>query len=435
MVKTAALVTVRTGSSRLPGKVLLPVYENKTALDVLIERVKKTGLEVIICTSEDPSDQILDISAQKNNVKIFRGNLKHKIKRWESCFRTFNLEAALLVDGDDLLYDGGTGMKALNHLISNNLDMVKQPENIVCGLFTYAISKSGIEKLLAVSENHPDTDVITEFIDMAGLNQAYVPLEEWQKDKAFRLTLDYPEDLLFFRELFKQISYLADGKDVIGFLDKKPEIAAINLFRQNDFIQNQQRFNTKIRKGMTRFEAEDLQGERVLLTKLAENHLEDMHEYLSMPEFFRHMEYSHHRTMDETRDYFNKLMAKVEQGAIYWAIVLKENNKMIGSLGVRNIDSEEMSGEFGIGISPSYWDSGISAEVQRICLSHCFNVVGLKSVWAVTSVEHQHALNSLKRLGFKEEKLLPAYYRKYDGRVYDAYKYVLKSGDFLSHSS
>jgi len=78
--KNNVLVTVRTKSSRLPEKCLLP-FGNQCVLEHVIERCKLYKLEPIICTSIDPSDdRIVDI-AKKYKVNYFRGSVVNKLLR------------------------------------------------------------------------------------------------------------------------------------------------------------------------------------------------------------------------------------------------------------------------------------------------------------------------------------------------------------------
>ena len=62
--------------------------------------------------------------------------------------------------------------------------------------------------------------------------------EKYQKNKEIRLTLDYEKDLLFFRELYKHISILETGDNIIKFILEHPEIANINYQCQQDFLEN-----------------------------------------------------------------------------------------------------------------------------------------------------------------------------------------------------
>jgi spore coat polysaccharide biosynthesis protein SpsF len=250
MVKIAALVTVRNTSSRLPDKAIKTVFKNKRAIEIVIERAKKTGYEVILCTSVDQPDHVFEQIALENNIKIFRGDQKNKIRRWYGCFVKYKLDAALLIDGDDLLYDYNIGKRAIDQLMNEKLELLESPDNIVCGFFTYAISKAGITKLYSSGRVFKDTDVITEFVNISGIKKGYIKLEDWEKDKQLRLTLDYEEDLEMFKTTFLKMDYLAEGKKVVDFYFNNPSISNINLFRQQDFLDNKQKFNQEIRDNL-----------------------------------------------------------------------------------------------------------------------------------------------------------------------------------------
>ena len=100
--------------------------------------------------------------------------------------------------------------------IFNNLDLVLNTKEIVCGLFTYVISRNGICKLFKTAKsNDIDTDVPSMFMEIADLNKEYVSLSESEKNKNIRLTLDYEDDLQFFRKLFQNIGILVTGNDII----------------------------------------------------------------------------------------------------------------------------------------------------------------------------------------------------------------------------
>jgi spore coat polysaccharide biosynthesis protein SpsF len=246
MVNIAALVTVRNSSTRLPGKALEQITPDKKAIEIIIERAKLTGYEVIICTSTDQTDDVFEGVASANQVNIYRGNLHNKLTRWYDCINLNTFDYVLLIDGDDLLYDYNIGHRAINQLINSGLEMVSHPSDIVCGYFTYAISRMGAIKLYNASKTYTDTDVITEFINMSDIIINDINLYDWERNKKLRLTLDYPEDLVMFRKFFQYNDYQIDGKEVVKFFENHPEIAEINYFRQSEFLINQQNFNQRI---------------------------------------------------------------------------------------------------------------------------------------------------------------------------------------------
>ncbi len=248
MMHDFAVVTVRNSSTRLPNKAILEIAPQLKSIEAVIERAKRTHLPVVLATSTDDSDDIFEEIASKNKIQIFRGALLNKIKRWKDCFDQFQINNALLIDGDDLLYDYDIGIRAINKLHHTDALMIKHPEDIICGYFTYAIKNEGMNTLydFAKQEN-TNTDVITEFIKQSGITVDILELTHWEREKSFRLTLDYEEDLLFFIELIKQVGIGAEGKTITNFLDAHPEIVNINLHRQNDWAMNQKKFNEEVK--------------------------------------------------------------------------------------------------------------------------------------------------------------------------------------------
>ncbi len=247
-MNNAAIVTVRNSSTRLPNKAIMSVKKELRAIDIVINRAKNTGFPVILATSTAKEDDIFKEIAIKNNVKIFRGALLNKIKRWFDCFEKFGIQNALLVDGDDLAYNYDIGKRAILQLNKRSVNLITHPKDIVTGFFTYAISKEGIDKLYSIAKSEKiNTDVITRFIEKANLTSNLVSLKKFEKNENVRLTLDYEEDLEFFKKLYMEIDILASGKEIIEFLDKHNEIIKINYHRQKEFLENQAKFNASIK--------------------------------------------------------------------------------------------------------------------------------------------------------------------------------------------
>jgi len=126
--------------------------------------------------------------------------------------------------------------------------MILNPPNIVTGFFTYAIKKSGMKKMYdIVNDENENTDVITRFIEKANLITEFVKLNDIECNENIRLTLDYEEDLQFFRKLYENVDILENGSNVIKFLSENKEILNINFYRQKDFLENQAKFNEGIK--------------------------------------------------------------------------------------------------------------------------------------------------------------------------------------------
>jgi len=62
-----AFITVRSRSTRLPDKCLLP-FGDKNVLEHVIRRAKHFGLEPVVCTTNDPSDDRVVKIAQREGA-------------------------------------------------------------------------------------------------------------------------------------------------------------------------------------------------------------------------------------------------------------------------------------------------------------------------------------------------------------------------------
>lgn len=122
------LVTVRTSSSRLPGKCLLP-FGDATVLDHIIRRAVAFGIDPVVCTSTDPSDDAIEGIALAQGVKCFRGSLQNKLKRWSDCAAHFDLQAFHTVDADDPFFDGDEIKRSMRLLAEGGYDMVCPTES------------------------------------------------------------------------------------------------------------------------------------------------------------------------------------------------------------------------------------------------------------------------------------------------------------------
>lgn len=245
----AAIVSIRSTSSRRPRKCFAKIAPQLSMTQVILRRASKMNPDlVILATSDDPSDDELVEHVNSEDVEVFRGALKNKIKRWHDCFNHFKIDQAIMVDGDDPTFDYEVGRRGLNQLSQTDADMVSSCTTMIPGLFTHGFHKNGIEKLLKFAPTRDiDTDVITKFVEAAKLNRHFIsplPLEKGNPD--VRLTVDYEEDIDFYRQLYNRVNYLDPSSQIIKEA-LKSKLNKINWFRNQEFLDNQRSFNASVR--------------------------------------------------------------------------------------------------------------------------------------------------------------------------------------------
>ena len=80
-MRLRVILQARMSSSRLIGKVLLPVAGVPLAVLCAL-RIMRDGLDLVLVTSEEESDDVLADEAARYNIKIFRGSLNDVLSRF-----------------------------------------------------------------------------------------------------------------------------------------------------------------------------------------------------------------------------------------------------------------------------------------------------------------------------------------------------------------
>lgn len=105
-MKIAATIQARMGSSRLPGKVLLPIL-GQPMLALQLERIRQSRLidEVIIATSTEVRDNPIEQLARSVGVQCFRGSEEDVLSRLAGALKAFQVDIHVECMGDSPMPD------------------------------------------------------------------------------------------------------------------------------------------------------------------------------------------------------------------------------------------------------------------------------------------------------------------------------------------
>lgn len=244
-MKLGALVPIRLGSSRLPKKALREIG-GKPAVCHLLDRIfSMEELEpksVIICTTHDPLDDELVGVVEKYGASCYRGDSDDLIKRLYNAMKQFDLDAAVQVDGDDIVaepYYMSLTIKTL--LLNPGVDCVSCG-GLPIGAATKSFTRNAMENVFSkyLTKNN-DTGFGSYFTETSICNHIILPpcCKKHVCDRV-RLTLDYEEDLIFFSALFDEFKNRSDIfhlEDIVELVATDPEIAEINWFLQDEYMK------------------------------------------------------------------------------------------------------------------------------------------------------------------------------------------------------
>ena len=145
-----------------------------------------------------------------------------------------------MIDGDDICFDFMLYKKAMKTKL-NSHDLIRGPEKIITGCFMYIFKISIIKRLKKISKNFSDTEMIEPFIKKLKCKQKTLQVDKLYKSKNIRLTLDYKEDLVFFKKIFQKFSVIESTTKILKFLTNDKDISKINYFREASFLKNQKK--------------------------------------------------------------------------------------------------------------------------------------------------------------------------------------------------
>lgn len=241
----AIFITVRTASKRLPKKCLMDVC-GMMAIERVIDRAKRSKLadEIVLCTTLLSVDNILRDIARDNNLLLCRGSIEDKLMRWNGAAEKYGVEFFVTADGDDLLCDPGLIDLAFEQS-AGGADFIDAPD-APCGAFTYGIRVTALKKVCAI-KNSVKTEMMAPYFTDTGLFRVeHLNVPESLRRPEIRMTLDYKDDLRFFRAVYGhfQGSEFVLG-DVIEYLDAHPEVTAMNGYLHERWAENQ-RANTNM---------------------------------------------------------------------------------------------------------------------------------------------------------------------------------------------
>ena len=236
------LLTVRTGSSRLKNKCLLP-FGNYNFIEHSIKRCLNFNLKPIVCTTSLKKDNLICSIAKKYSVKFFRGSSNNKIKRWYDCAIYFNLNNFHIIDVDDPFFDDKSIKKSINFLKKYDLVFPSKKSRAGGGSEGYSIKVEVLEKILSKLKNNNinnmNIEIVDNFFKKKNINFFILPNAKYETYSDFRVTLDYMEDYFFLNIIRHQLGNFVSRSKINNFLNKNISLKKINFFRNVDWMKKQ----------------------------------------------------------------------------------------------------------------------------------------------------------------------------------------------------
>ena len=238
-MKILTVIQARLSSSRLPGKVLLPII-GEPLLIRMVDRVEKAKLigELVVATSTNSDDDKIENLCNAYNLTCYRGHLTDLLDRHYQAGKKFGADAVVKIPSDCPLIDPVVIDKVLQYYIENsykfdfvsNLHPATYPDGNDVEVMSMTALECAWKEATKPLEREHTTPYFWENPDKFKIGNV-VWETGFDYSTTYRWTIDFEEDYQFIQrvydELYKNNSSFGLN-DILQLLNNRPEIAAIN---------------------------------------------------------------------------------------------------------------------------------------------------------------------------------------------------------------
>ena len=235
--KISFIIQARTGSTRLKDKMLLPFFNQKTILELILEKLldRFDKRQVILATTDNLKDDVLEQTALQYNVSFYRGDENDVLKRFIDCAESYNVNYIIRICADNPFLDMDLLCELIESIDFNIIDYssyrIKETPAIKThfGFFAEYVTLAALKKIKSNTNDKLYLEHVTNFIyanpNIFNIKWKDVP-SAIENNIGIRLTVDTIEDFeackLIYKSLIsdKKLNYL----NIINYINLHPVI-------------------------------------------------------------------------------------------------------------------------------------------------------------------------------------------------------------------
>lgn len=228
------IIQAHFGSTRLPGKVMKKICNREVLLHVYdrCSKVKNVN-KVIIATSINKENDVIEELCKENNIELFRGEESDVLDRYYMCSKQYEPDFIVRVTSDCPLLEPKLIDYWLENAMKDKVEFVEEEKELFTG---FGVDLFSFDALVKMKEN-AETDRQKEHVvgyyyenKSKFYHKKYpLPMELKYVYNEYRLTLDTNEDFKLLVELYNKfykngfvelesvVNYINENEDILGF--------------------------------------------------------------------------------------------------------------------------------------------------------------------------------------------------------------------------
>jgi len=225
-----AIVQGRLSSTRLPGKVLAPL-EGEPMIMRQLDRVRRARSidQLVVATSDDPSDDPLADALEARGVVVRRGPLNDVFSRFALVIDEFAPDDVVRLTADNPLADPEVIDLVVGEHLAAEADYTSNSRvrSFPYGLDAECFRADAFERVRAGTLSAYDREHVTPAFYADGAPYRVHQVVGARDLSDLRWSVDYPEDLAFVRSVYSALLPVDPEftwHDVVRLLDAHPEL-------------------------------------------------------------------------------------------------------------------------------------------------------------------------------------------------------------------
>ncbi len=237
------IIQARTGSTRLPNKMLMPFYGDKGILEILLNKLMSSlpqyMNDIVVATTESKGDDKIELLCNTLNVNCYRGSEEDVLSRFVDAAKFYNADKIIRICADNVFLD----MAQLEYLIHNFSNSDVDYMSFITkdgtpsikthyGFWTEAVKLEALEKVQSMTSEKLFHEHVTNYIyaNPENFSLAFTPVSNTDKridDRSIRLTIDTETDFNISRQIYKHLSennIPITTSNIIDYLEDHKEI-------------------------------------------------------------------------------------------------------------------------------------------------------------------------------------------------------------------
>lgn len=231
------IIQARLGSTRLPRKILREFYGGKTLLETVISNLQKVvGTKIIVATSVNPNNDVLETFLNKRNITVFRGSEDDVLGRFIGAAEANGIDGIVRICSDNPFLDWRGVAALIEKSKTSDADYIGYRINETPSIRTHFgfwgeyVTLAALKRVAAATDEKPAHEHVTIHIytHPKDFKCDWIECPDFLRNRNdIRLTVDNIEDFENAQEVYKTLIEVNPDfglKDVVSYIDGHIEL-------------------------------------------------------------------------------------------------------------------------------------------------------------------------------------------------------------------